>query len=228
MAVELHLPDLPEVPISLGLPDALASPLRERMPWPMRLRDGLASYLPLLLMALLALATWWLVKHTPTAPTERTPNTDPGVPDYTMQRFTLQRFGADGRLRVQIEGRELRHYPQSDRIEIDHVELRAMLPDGRETTATARRAVSNGAASQVQLLGGAEVIGSDADGQRVEIRSEYLQALLESEVVSTNLPVELRRGRDLVRAGGLSYDGKQRFAQFTGPVRATLQPPPRR
>ncbi len=41
MAVELHLPDLPEVPLSVGPPPG--TPPRPRMPWHLRLRDALSS-----------------------------------------------------------------------------------------------------------------------------------------------------------------------------------------
>jgi lipopolysaccharide export system protein LptC len=94
MSVELHLPDLPEVPISLGpaaqagaaTGHALASALRE----------VLSAYLPLLLMALLALASWWLVKNSPRplAPPEDTAVSPD--PDYTMTQFSLERFDAAG------------------------------------------------------------------------------------------------------------------------------------
>jgi len=221
MAVELHLPDLPEVPISLGGPQ----PARPRQPWHLRLRDALSSYLPLLLMAALALATWWLVKNTPGAPPARSTEVDSGVPDYTLQRFALQRYAAAGGLRLRLEGRELRHYPGSDRIEVDEVVLRAFAPDGRVTTATARRAVSNGEASELRLEGGAEVVGRDADGQPVEIRSEYLLVDLKAEVVRTELPVEVLHGRNRLSAGALRYDVQRRELQFEGPVRAVLQVP---
>ena len=220
MAVEIQLPDLPE--IALGGGDAIRRP---HQPWHLRLRDGLSSYLPLLLMALLALATWWLVKNTPGAPPERSATVASGVPDYTMRRFVLQRFAPDGRLTARLEGRELRHYPGSDRIEVDELQLRAFAPDGRLTTATARRAVSNGAASELQLQGGAEVIGTDADGSPVEIRSEFLQAFIETQVVRTHLPVQVTHGASVLRAGGLNYDGVARVLDFKGPVRASLQVP---
>ena len=223
MSVELNLPDLPEVPISLGG----APRPRVRMPWPLRLRDALTSYLPLLLMAALALATWWLAKNTPLPPAERSSAPDAGVPDYTMHRFTVQRFGADGALRVQLEGRELRHYPASDRIEVDEVHLRAIAPDGRVTTATARSAVSNGAASELQLQGGAEVFGTDSAGRPVEIRSEFLHAFLDTEIVRTHLPVQVTQGANRLSAGGLEYDARSRFLNFKGPVRALLQAPAR-
>jgi lipopolysaccharide export system protein LptC len=221
MPVELHLPDLPEVPISLG---AAPGP-RPRRPWHMRLRDMLSSYLPLLMMTALALATWWLVKNTPTAPPERTTAVDAGAADYTMRRFNVQRFAADGRLRLHLEGTEMRHFPVGDRIEIDEVRLRAFAPDGRVTTAQARRAVSNGEASEITLEGGAEVLGTDADGRPVEIRSEYLHADLETEVVGTDRPVQVLHGTSRLSAGGLSYDARRRVLDFRGPVRALLQTP---
>lgn len=215
MAIEIQLPDLPEI--------ALGGPARPRQPWHLRVRDALSSYLPLLLMALLALATWWLVENTPGAPADRSVAVDPTVPDYTMRRFTLQRFAPDGRLVARLEGREMRHYPASDRIEVDELLLQAWAPDGRLTTATARRAVSNGAASEFELKGGAEVVGTDLDGTPVEIRSEFLQAFIERRVVRTTLPVTVQHGASRLRAVGLHYDANRRLLDFLGPVKATLQ-----
>ncbi len=223
MSAELHLPDLPEVPIGRRS----AGPRPPRRPWHQVLREGFTAYLPLLLMALLALGTWWLVKNTPgaVAPTERDPQRQ--EPDYTMQRFTMQRFAPDGRLRVRLEGRELRHYPADDRIEIDSVQVHAYAPDGRVTLASARRAVSNGQASELQLQGGAEVTGTDANGAPIVIRSEFLQALLDRDVVRTDRPVQVIQGRNVVRAAGLVYDHERRLLELSGPMRAVLQAPGR-
>jgi len=217
MPVEIQLPDLPDIAFGGGP--------RRAMPWHLRLRDMLSSYLPLLLMAALALATWWLVKNTPGAPPDRSATVDTGVPDYTMQRFVLQRFAPDGRVTARLEGQALRHYPENDRIEVDALQLQAYAPDGRLTTATARQAVSNGAASELQLQGGAQVIGTDADGRPVTIRSEFLHAYLDTQVVTTDRPVEVVHGANRLRAGGLRYDGQQRVLDFQGPVRASLQVP---
>ena len=158
MSVELHLPDLPEVPISLGAAPGRPRPAR---PWPARLRDGLSSSLPLLLMVALALATWWLVSNSPRPPAaagERPLSKDP---DYTMTTFSFDRFDAEGRLKLRIEGDQLRHYPSTDRIEIDGVRIRAITPDGRETQARAARAIGNGDGSEMQLLGGLRYLKID-------------------------------------------------------------------
>ena len=227
MTAELHLPDLPEEPIQLGAaPSAGPGAARPvRLPLALRLREALAAYLPLLLMALLALATWWLVERTPGAAPVKARDSGRLEPDYGMSRFTLQRFTPEGRLRVRIDGHELRHYPADDRIEIDRVQLRAIDEDGRVTEARALRAVSNGAASELQLQGGAEVTGTDADGAPIVIRSEFLHALLETDVVRTDRRVEVRHGRNVVVAAGLVYDHRQRRLDLIGPMRAVLQVP---
>ncbi|MBL8328047.1 MAG: LPS export ABC transporter periplasmic protein LptC [Rubrivivax sp.] len=224
--IELNLPDLPEVPISLGAqppPERRRAP-RPRPPWPTRLRDALTSYLPLLLMVLLALGSWWLVKNSPAPATPRGAKPAGGEPDYTMRGFTIQRYAADGLLQLTLEGRELHHYPQSDRIEIEELQLTANGPDGRQTLATARKAVSDGKGSRVQLLGGAQVRGRTADGQRVEVDSEFLELETESQRVRTDRPVQLRVGTTAATAGGLVWDNRQRQLELQPPIRAVLQP----
>ena len=52
---ELHLPDLPEVEVSLGAPTPQLERRRRRRGLRLRWRELLGAYLPLVLMALLAL-----------------------------------------------------------------------------------------------------------------------------------------------------------------------------
>ncbi len=222
MSVELHLPDLPEVPISLG--PAQAGPARAASPWHLRLRDTVSSYLPLLLMAVLALATWWLVKNSPRpvqAPTERVVSSEP---DYTMTQFAVERFDAKGRLKLRIEGARLRHFPDTDRIEIDGAQIRAFAPDGRVTLATAQRALGNGDGSEVQLLGGAQVTTQDDINGPLVIQGEFLHAFLLKERLLTHLPVLVRQGGTEMRASGLSYDHVTQRLDLKGPLRMVLAP----
>ena len=121
-----------------------------------------------------------------------------------MQRFTVQRFAADGRLRVQIDGAELRHYPDTDTLEIDSPRIRAFGPDGQVTLASAIRALANGDGSEVQLFGSAQVVREAARPQDVlEFRSEFLHAFLVTERVRSNRPVLVRLGGSEMTAGGV-------------------------
>lgn len=220
---------LPELDFSPSLSPARRAPSLPHAPWHWRLRETLSSYLPLLLMALLALATWWLVKNTPLSESEQAAAPPRHEPDYTMRSFTLQRFAKDGHLRVQIEGEQLRHYPDTDTLEIDTVRLRALSAAGVVTRATARRAISNGDGSEVQLLGGANVVrDADASGPAVEFSGEFLHAFLSTEKMRSHLPVVVRQGSSVIHAAGVEFDNLTRTAQFKGPIRATFEPLPRR
>ena len=222
---ELHLPDLPEVQLG-GLPPSDApGDARPPQTWTQGLLHGLGNYLPLLLMAVLALGTWWLVRNTPSAPPP-TPETAPRVaPDYTMRGFSITRFGPDGRVSLRIDGDLLRHFPQSDQLEIDGVRIHATAPDGRVTDARAQRALANGDGSEVQLLGGAEVDSMLGDGRSLQVRGEFLHAFLDAERLRSHLPVTVRQGQTETRAGGLDYDNVQHTLQFLGPVRSTWVAP---
>ena len=110
--IEVNLPDLPELSIGLGPDDGPrltpgeAGLAHRRRPWGPRLRDALTTYLPFLLMVILALGSWWLVKNSPGAPKSTRAAVPAGVPDYTLHGFTLQRYGKDGRLMLTLHGRQ--------------------------------------------------------------------------------------------------------------------------
>lgn len=198
---------------------------RTRLPWHLRVLELLTAYLPMLLMGLLALGTWWLVKNTPLPDAEREAPPPRHEPDYTMQRFTVQRFAADGRLRVQIEGDEMRHFPDTDTLEIENPRIRAISPEGRVTRASARRALSNADGSEVQLFGSAQVVREATPPQEaIEFRGEFLHAFLSAERVRSHLPVLVRQGATEVRADGMEYDNLARVVDLKGRMRAVFTP----
>jgi lipopolysaccharide export system protein LptC len=197
------------------------------LPWRVRMLDALTTYLPLLLMGLLALGTWWLVKNTPLPDAARgsAPVTD--EPDYEMSDFTVQRFAPDGTLRIRIEGRRMHHYPKTNTLEIDGVRIHAVGRDGRITSATANRAVSNADATEVQLIGRAHVVHEAAGARlRTEFKSDFLHFFQTTERVSSHLPVTVSRGANEFRADALDYDNLAQTIELKGRVRAVFAMPP--
>jgi lipopolysaccharide export system protein LptC len=96
--------------------------------------DRLSLYLPVLLMGLLALGTWWLVRN---APVPLVPEAQRPVrhdPDYFMKGFSVKTFDGTGRLHSEIQGTMARHYPDTDTLEIDQARMRSVSPDGRVTS----------------------------------------------------------------------------------------------
>jgi lipopolysaccharide export system protein LptC len=199
------------------------------LPWYQRMLSGLSAYLPLILMALVALATWWLVKNTPVFQGAKPAAALRHIPDYTMRNFKVQRFAADGSLRLQIEGDEARHYPDTDTLEIDQARIRSITPDSGVTVATAQKAISNGDGSEVQLNGQAHVVREaskvgDKTLEAIDFRSEFLHAFLQTEQVKSHLPVTITRGTVKIQGASMDYDNLSRVALFKGSVKATFSP----
>jgi lipopolysaccharide export system protein LptC len=196
------------------------------LPWPARMLDTLSSYLPLLLMGLMALGSWWLVKNTPLPESPRAAVPPRHDPDYTMRQFSVQRFTPEGPLRAQIEGEVLRHYPDTDTFEIEQPSLRAYAADGGVTVASARRALSNADATEVQLLGDARVTREPtAKDDGLSFRGEFLHAFLKTEQVRSHLPATVTRGSTVISADAFSYDNLDRTVSMTGRVRASFAAP---
>lgn len=194
-------------------------------PWLPRFLGIASSYLPLLMMALLAGGTWWMVKRAPLLEDMQAAAPLRHEPDYEMRNFGVQRFAAQGGLKAEIEGDVMRHYPDTDTVEIDNVRLRAIGQDGRLTLATAKQAVANGAGTEVQLLGGAQVTSEGAGGEEpLNFKGEFLHAFLDTERVRSHLPVVVTQGATQIRADGMEYDHLQRLITFNGRMRATFPP----
>lgn len=199
-----------------------------------RVRQGweqFTLYLPVVLMGLLALATWWLVRNAPMPLLPAIERQQGNQPDYFMKSFSVKSFDASGRLQSEVQGEEARHYPDSDTLEIDNARMRSVTPKGRRTVATADRALTNADGSEVQLFGNAIVTreplpatpGSPAQ-PRLEFRSEFLHAYTHTERVRSDKPVTLTRGNDRFTADGMDYDNLDQVLQLRGRVRGVLQP----
>ena len=224
MAPSLPMPDPADPALSLRGAPPRRAPLRAPEPWHQRVRDLLSTYLPLLLMLMLALGTWWLVRNTPGAAAPAEASAPRSDPDYTMQDFIVERFDKDGRLKARVQGERLRHYPDVDRIEVDQPRVRAVTDDGRILLAQARRAITNGDGSELQLLGDARVTGTGPHGEPVEFRGEFLHAFLHTERVRSHLPVSVFREGSEMHAKGMEYDHLEGLLQLQGPIRAKLLP----
>lgn len=190
-----------------------------------RFQDTLSwasTYLPIFLMGLLALGTWWLVKNTPVfkAPPEAGPPSH--TPDYTMENVMVRRFGPQGSLKTQIQGDQLRHYPDTDTLEIDNIRMRAIGAKGEVTTAQGLIGWSNRDGSELRLQGRAVVVREATATEPTMIFSgESMTAQLPQRQVTTHQPMTIEREGLQVRADAMTYDNNSGIAQAQGRVQAT-------
>src|SRR3990167_4870670 len=93
--------------------------------------EQFSLYLPVVLMGLLALGTRWLVRHATMPLLPAIERQQGNQPDYFMKSFSVKSFDAGGRLQIEVQGEEARHYPDSDTLEIDKARMRSVTPQGR-------------------------------------------------------------------------------------------------
>jgi lipopolysaccharide export system protein LptC len=192
--------------------------------------ERLSLYLPIALMGVLALGTYWLVRSTPEFAATPPPQTPRHEPDYTMKNFSVKAFDAAGRLKSEVLGAETRHYPDTDTVEIAAVRIYSHNARGQLTTATANRAITNADGSEVQLLGNATVMreaGSDVRANPpLSFAGDHLHANLDTELVRADQPVRLTRGRDVFTADTLALDNAAQWVELRGRVRGSIAPAP--
>ena len=194
--------------------------------------DRSLLYFPLISMGLLALGTYWLVRSTPPASGSLAQRVVQHEPDYFMENFSVRTFDATGLVRTEVQGATARHYPDTQRLEIDNIRVRSFDEQGRLTTATALRGLTNEDSSEVQLIGRAVVVREASTSKlgiaepRMEYRGEFLHAFMNTERVRSHKPVEFLRGQDRFSADSLDFDNVEQILQLNGRVRATLTPAP--
>lgn len=152
--------------------------------------DRLSIYLPVLLMGGLALASYWLIRLTPTPEPPAPPRPVSHEPDYFMRDFALRNFNAAGLLEHELKGQELRHYPDTGELEVDGARLLSLHPSGRVSTAQADRLTANANQTEYRLTGNVVLV---REGDRVTAETlDY----------DTNRSVATLQGRVQARLAG--------------------------
>lgn len=196
--------------------------------------DRFLLYLPLAFMGLLALGTYWMVRSAP-------PPVQPAVqrmqrhdPDYFMHGFSVKTFDAAGRVRSEVMGDKVRHYPDTQWLEIDGIRIRSFDTKGNLSTASADHGLTNEDGSEVQLIGNALVIREGTAPQRekrtprMQYKGDFLHVFMMTERLKSHKPVELQRGNDRFTADSMAFDNVEQVLQLNGRVHGTLVPTPQK
>ena len=197
------------------------------MQW-QRLRDSASAqvgiYLPVLVMAMIALGSWWLLRNAPSHDGSPAAQAQRHEPDYYMRDFTVQTYNAAGALQTELRGSNMLHLPDVDGFKIQAPQFVSFDELGRRMDATAKRATANADASQVELFEQAQVKRVDPKGVEppLSFNGEHLRVLSDAKQVESNQAVVLRRGADVFRGGSLRYDHGSGQARLGAPVTATL------
>jgi lipopolysaccharide export system protein LptC len=194
-----------------------------------RLLDRLALYLPAVLMALFALGSWWLVRSLPSLLAEPKAPQVRHEPDYFLSGFSVKSFDSTGRLTRELSGDRAQHFPDTDTLDIRQVQMRGQNQEGKRVVANSDRAIAKGDGSRVTFIGNVQItqpasMKGDRPQADTELRSQEIQAFVKEERLVSQVPVEVRRGRDVFTAEQMSMNSKTGEYELNGKVRGWVHP----
>jgi lipopolysaccharide export system protein LptC len=191
----------------------------------------LIGLLPVIGMALLAGATWWLLRSTPSASDAAAGHPLRHEPDYEMRGFSIWRSTGEGPSHGLLAGDRLRHFPDTRSFEIDAVSLHWIQPGGGATRVNALQARFSDDGQQIDLQGTVKVIRTAAEtagppGDLV-FSGEAMRADAQMQRIEANRPVTLELAGSRLSAEQLSFDHRAGLLVLHG-VRGELDPGVRR
>jgi len=191
-----------------------------------RLTGMILRLLPLLLMAIVAGATFWLVQlNSPREDVEQS-RIKRHEPDYWVENFSATELAVDGSTKIRFTGVKMIHYEDDQTYDVTTPAMRAYQPDRPPVTANAKRGVMNAEGSIIDLYGDAFIVrqaGVDpAKDPRMTAASQYFQLLVNDDIVKTDKAVQLTRGPSVMTANGLIFNNVTREVQLLGNVHGTI------
>ncbi|TWG83861.1 lipopolysaccharide export system protein LptC [Cupriavidus gilardii J11] len=188
--------------------------------------------MPLLLMALVAGSTFWLVQVNTPHDESDAQREKRHVPDYYMDNFTATELDEDGTTKMRFTGVRMVHYEDDQTYEVTRPAMRAYEPDRPPVTGHADTGRMNADASVIDLYGNARIVriqGADpSKDPELTATSSYFQILINDDIVKTDKPVKLTRGPSVMTANGLVFNNVTREVDLLGNVRGTIVMAPRK
>jgi lipopolysaccharide export system protein LptC len=194
-----------------------------------QLLDRLSIYLPLIVMALLASGSWWLVRSVPALIIPEANKPVRQDPDYRLGDFSVKSFNATGRMTREVTGDKAQHYPATEALHIDQVRIYAENDNGARMNARSEKGVATDDGTQVTLIGNAYAIKHPQETRpQIELRGERLVALPDEDRVVSADPVQITRDRDVFTGNTMDFNSNTGEHVLQGRVRGTLAPKPRK
>lgn len=176
---------------------------------------------PILALAVLAAATFWLERASRVAP-EPPPGSARHDPDLTVERFTLQRYNLSGTRQYQLSGALLTHYPDDDSSLLTQPKM-VFDGDGRplHLEADTGKIISGG--ERVHLSGNVRAQRQgDSQHPSMIFESAALTLWPDTEQAESRSPIRLTQGATVIHANSMAADNLFGHLSFSGKVTALL------
>ena len=183
------------------------------------MKDRAASLFPLVMLLLLAAATFWL-NRVIQADNPRGPQRHD--PDYWVERFEVRRFDPEGKLQHTMVADKLLHYPDDDTtiVTAPHITYHKQPP----SQISARMAYIGRDGREVDLVDEVRVLrrGTARGSPPTLLETRTLKVFPDEERGSTSDAVVITQGKSVISGTGLEIDNRSGITVLRGRVTGTL------
>ena len=187
------------------------------------------KFLPMLLMAILTLGTYWMVQmNEPNLDTEKQKR---HVPDYIMDGIVVNTLGPEGNTKFRVVGQKLTHYEDDASSEIDWPIARRFHATKPPITVKADKGFLDGDMTVLDLVGNASLTRpaqpatpTQAGSARLLMSSSKFTVLMNEDIVKTNRPVNLEQGLSIMTSQECAvFDNVHQKLTMIGQVKGRIE-----
>jgi len=190
-------------------------------------RRSIGAVLPLAILLLLAMLTFWL-DRTVELNSTKTASPLTHEPDYIVDNFVIKRFSDAGEPRYLLSSKRMLHFPDDDSSHLEAPKLVQGQPGSTETRVSAKRGVVSADGKEVKLYESVELFKAGErtpQGQTsdMRVRTEYLRVVPDDDKADTPQRVLIEQGKTLLSGTGMAFDNRYRKIELQSAVNGTFE-----
>jgi len=192
---------------------------------------SLLRLMPLLLMGVLTLVTFWLVKQNEPAAKSAIERVRLHEADYTIVNGALSALDELGNTKYRILGKKVIHYDDDASIDITAPRMRLFPPEKAAVTVKSDIGHLDGDLTVLDLTGNAEIFrppqaasATEPARPRMLALSSFFKVLINDDIIETDKPITLEQGMSVMRASdGGTFNNVQQSMVLSGQVRGRIE-----
>ncbi|CAB3690427.1 LPS export ABC transporter periplasmic protein LptC [Achromobacter pestifer] len=180
------------------------------------MKERFPSLIALFLLLVLVTSSWWAADYAQRAIQVDPPRRITHEMDAWSRNFVMLRTDPSGRPINRLEGEYAEHFPDDDSYHIVAPRAVGQRETNPITVGVSKTAVMEQGGKRIVMNGDAYVHRQpDANNDMLDVRSQQLIILPDEDVVFTDLPAEVIKGRSRMNGKGMHYNNKTRQLQVS-------------
>jgi lipopolysaccharide export system protein LptC len=191
--------------------------------------DRIAAGVSLVLLAVLAGASYYLSEVASHFELPRAARGQTHEPDYFVEKLALTKLDARGQPAFRMSARRMEHFPDDDTSEFQDPVLVSLDPGKPLVTLSADRGRATSRGEETQLYDNVVLTrAATRDNPKLEVRTDYVLILPDEDLARTDRPVRIAYGSSSLTGVGMEFNNAARVLTVHSKVHGVWAAPLRK